>query len=137
MRNARKYTDNQQSSLPTTKLCYFCGNNRHPRNACPAQETVCHKCQKQGHFAKVCKSNRLLAATKSDDMLAMISAGALNCLSYAIWKVEINGQNLSALIDTGSLDNFINKYIVDKYQTSYTKSSGSVSMASSSLRTKI
>ena len=43
MHNSRKYTNNQQSSPPTTKLCYFCGNNRHPRSACPAQETVCHK----------------------------------------------------------------------------------------------
>ena len=34
MRNERKYTDNQQYSPPTTKLCYFCGNNRHPRSAC-------------------------------------------------------------------------------------------------------
>ena len=105
---------------------YFWGNNRHPRSACPAQETVCHKCQKQGYFAKVCKSNRSLAATKSDDMLAIISAGTLNSLSYAIRKVKINGQNFSALIDTGSSDNFINKYIVDKYQIPYTKSSGSV-----------
>ena len=43
----------------------------------------------------------------------------------------------SALIDKGSSDNFINKYIVDNYQIPYTKSSGSVSMALSSLSTKI
>ena len=66
-----------------------------------------------------------------------LRAGALNSLSYAIRKVGINGQSFSALIDTGSSDNFINKYIVDKYQMPYAKSSGSVSMASSSLRTKI
>ena len=133
MRNAKKYTDNQQSSPPTIKLCYFCGNNRHPPRTCPAQETVCHKCQKQGHFAKVCNTNRSLAVTKSDDKLAMITAGALNSLSYAIRKVEINEQSFSALTDTGSSENFINKYIVDKYQIPYTKRSGSVSMASSSL----
>ena len=39
-RNARKYADNQQSSPPTTKLCYFCGKNRHPRNVCPAQNCL-------------------------------------------------------------------------------------------------
>ena len=135
--NSRKYTDNKLTLPPSTKLCYFCGNNRHPRSACPAQETTCHKCQKRGHFAKVCKSNKSLAVTKSDDILAMISAGTTNCLSYAIRKVEINGWNFSALIDTGSSDNFINKYIVDNFQIPYTKSSGSVSMALSSLSTKI
>jgi hypothetical protein len=137
MRDTRKYVDNQQTSSQISKTCYFCGNNRHPRSICPARDTVCHKCQKKGHFAKVCKSNRLLAVTESDDMSAMISAGAPNCLSHAIRKVEINGHSLTTLIDTGSSDNFINKYIVNKYQIPYIKSSGSVSMASSSLKTKI
>ena len=50
----------------------------------------------------MCKLNRSLNVTKSDDMSAMISAGTLNSLSYAIQKMEINGQNFSALIDTGS-----------------------------------
>ena len=36
--------------------CYFCGNNRHPRSKCPAKDGTCAKCQKKGHYAKVCQS---------------------------------------------------------------------------------
>ena len=41
----------------TTSLsCYFCGNNRHPRSKCPAKDATCDKCQRKGHYAKVCQS---------------------------------------------------------------------------------
>ena len=34
----------------------FCGNNRHPRKNCQAGEAFCNKCEKKGHFRKVCQS---------------------------------------------------------------------------------
>lgn len=32
--------------------CFFCGYNRHPRNQCPAEESLCLKCEEE-HYVKV------------------------------------------------------------------------------------
>ena len=37
--------------------CYFCGYDMHPRKRCPARDSTCDKCQRRGHFAKVCRAN--------------------------------------------------------------------------------
>ena len=37
-------------------IVIFCGQNRHPRKNCPAREAFCNKCEKKGHFAKICQS---------------------------------------------------------------------------------
>ena len=38
--------------------CFFCGNSNNPRSRCPARDAVCSKCQKKGHFAKVCRGKK-------------------------------------------------------------------------------
>ena len=35
--------------------CFFCGNSKYPGSKCPARDVICNKCQKRGHFAKVCR----------------------------------------------------------------------------------
>ena len=35
--------------------CFFCGNSKHTRSKCPAKDAICNKCQKRGHFVKVCR----------------------------------------------------------------------------------
>ena len=78
-------------STSSKSYCYFCGRTNHPRLRCPARNSICHKCNKKGHFASVCKSrnNRraggsaAAAATETpssdlsddgeDDVLAMIT----------------------------------------------------------------
>jgi len=36
--------------------CYFCGQEKHPRQRCPAKDVNCSGCGKKGHFAKVCRA---------------------------------------------------------------------------------
>jgi len=57
-----KSSDHQADNLagataePTSFSCYFCGNSKHPRSKCPAKDATCAKCQKKGHYARVCQS---------------------------------------------------------------------------------
>ncbi|XP_065677467.1 uncharacterized protein LOC124808611 [Hydra vulgaris] len=42
--------------------CWNCGNQIHAKAVCPARESICFKCEKVGHFAKLCKSSKLTTA---------------------------------------------------------------------------
>jgi len=42
-----------------SKKCYFCGYNYHARTNCPAKESVCYKCNKVGHFSRMCRSKNI------------------------------------------------------------------------------
>ena len=110
--------DEKVTLASVKQLCYFCGNNRHPRSKCPARTVQCNKCQKLGHFAKVCRSSDNSVSTKSsaalfDPILATVSVGTPSCLSNAVKELKISGYTMTALIDTGSSENFISKNIVE------------------------
>ena len=52
----RRETDKRPGEQNTSqRKCGRCGSNHPPRN-CPAFGKTCRKCQKQNHFARVCKS---------------------------------------------------------------------------------
>ena len=130
----------------TNELCYFCGNNRHPRSKCPAREVDCNKCGKKGHFAKVCKSskpvnnsnNGTIASTNFQDTLASIISGNTgNGLSKSICTILINNSKVNALIDSGSMDSFIHPKLVDKMSLTVSNVDAKVQMASTSLCSKI
>lgn len=120
-------------------VCFFCGFSRHPRPKCPAREAMCHKCHKKGHFAKVCRANastRASASTHSSDhatLATVTSAATPNSLSKAVVKVFIKGTEVDGLIDSGSSESFINLDLVKRLSLTLHHSSGTVSMASTSL----
>lgn len=37
-------------------MCIRCGKSPHPRDACPAKDITCRRCQKIGHFAAMCRT---------------------------------------------------------------------------------
>ena len=52
----------QQTSGPAAishSQCPYCGGNFHPRERCHAKNATCFKCQKRGHFDRVCCSTRV------------------------------------------------------------------------------
>ena len=66
-----------------------------------------------------------------------VSAGAPGCLKRAVKDILVNGHKMSALIDTGSSENFISRSIVEKINLPFEKGSGTVSMATSSTSSNI
>ena len=51
-----------------TEKCFFCGKKKQPRSRCPARGVECYKCQKKGHFAKVCRSITSSAVEVSESL---------------------------------------------------------------------
>ena len=114
--------------------CYFCGGSRHPRYQCPARNSNCHKCSKQGHFAKVCRSAQGTSTSPNQAAaLSAISAATPDQLKNATVGILIDGKEATALIDTGSTESFISQDYTVKQRLKVIPVTGFVSMANSSL----
>ncbi|KAL7639654.1 UNVERIFIED_CONTAM: hypothetical protein RMT77_010157 [Armadillidium vulgare] len=103
------------ASVPNTgkTLCYFCGGDRHSRSACPARNATCRKCQKLGHYARVCRC-KTGNAVSAFSVLACVP----DVLKKSFIDVTLNGRNVNALIDTGSSENFVSEAIVQRLKIS-------------------
>ncbi len=88
--------------------CYFCGNSKHSPHKCPAKEAVSQSCQKEGHFANVCRSNP--ASTRSEQSilasvyptLATVLSSPPPTLLKSSTQVTINCVSAKALVDSCS-----------------------------------
>ena len=124
--------------------CYFCGYRKHPRHKCPAREATCRRCQKKGHFAKVCKSQPAsnqaehggTAASMYPTLAAVSSSSTPPTLLKSSTKVAINGVSARALVDSCSSESFIHPRIVGALKLRKYSSPKSISMAQSSLSAK-
>ena len=51
---SQKPPDSQPSWYPPK--CRRCGKGSHPRQYCPARDSICHRCNRKGHYAPQCLS---------------------------------------------------------------------------------
>jgi hypothetical protein len=105
---------NHSTAAVRTGRCFFCGNDRHPRDICPAKDVVCRSCGKKGHYQRVCKSRPARGSTNSVVSTPTLASITPRCLQKSFTKVEINGVELNALVDTGSSLSFINQTFVKR-----------------------
>ena len=105
------------TSSSKCRRCFFCGSSSiHRRIKCPAFNATCQICAKKGHFANVCRSNKLNSnavvsesTTNTITESATISAASPSSLRKATVPIKVNDVPAEALIDTGSSVSFINK----------------------------
>ena len=102
----------EEHSAAIIRKCKYCGNNKHPRKFCPAQDVVCFNCSKRGHFLKVCGLK--IETTERPDASTASLFGLepdFHSLTYSKVnrKVSINGVEANALIDTGSTLSHLSK----------------------------
>ena len=119
------------------KKCYFCGENAHARNNCPAREAICHKCGKPGHFACACKSK---STSGSVAMVFKSSVMATKSnipqgLDQAATAVTINGKCVNALVDSCSTESYISEKMAKELGLKIHPSSKGITMAQKSLNT--
>ena len=111
---AKKRTLAAAATETTSPSCYFYGNNRHPRSKCPAKDATCAKCQKKGHYAKVCQSkaaSKVSAAMHSPVIATTQSSGSL---SKSTATIIIGKLQVKVLFDSGSTESFIHPNLVKK-----------------------
>ncbi|XP_065658048.1 uncharacterized protein LOC136082565 [Hydra vulgaris] len=121
--------------------CIYCGNQPHnqlnqtsARKNCLAQNVTCFKCGKKGHFSKVClgwtikKTHSVTAAVHKSSLCTVLS-GCPESLFHTSVVVKINGESLTALIDSCISDNFISKKIIDTLKIETLPSKRKISMA--------
>ena len=107
--------------------CLWCGGSRHNRISCPANNSICKKCSKKGHWASVCLSKQHLTLSKKtprsmtaaldlntreelnesghQDTVATVLAATST--SNGLVTASINGFSINALIDSGSDLSFV------------------------------
>ncbi|XP_063586309.1 uncharacterized protein LOC134763680 [Penaeus indicus] len=74
------------SSKPS-KTCVYCNGDPHPRSKCPAQNSKCNYCGKQGHFEKACIGKKRQKSKKS---VYVVEASDDSDYSYDMSSVSVS-----------------------------------------------
>ena len=91
----------QTSNIRQKSICLSCGSKEHYRSQCRCRNVTCHKCNKEGHIAKVCHSKASMNKFKVNTTSLLSST--LNAGDYAIQiPIHINGLQVNFEFDTGS-----------------------------------
>lgn len=65
-RSRKTESHNNKKEVKEKELCFFCGYPRHARSNCPARNHECKKCNKHGHWERVCQNTQILGAFQSN-----------------------------------------------------------------------
>jgi len=136
VREELSVSDLTATSAAVDTKCFFCSYSKHPRSKCPARDAMWNKCQKRGHYAKVCRSSQIPTSTTNamtyrPNLASVTSAGIPTALSKATTEILINGIKTEGLIDSGSSESFIHPNIVKRQSLPINPLSNEVLMASS------
>ena len=129
------------------KKCFFCGYNYHTRIKCPAKDSVCHNCEKIGHFSRICRSksktkeksqiNSAALNLRVINRAAITPSAAARSLTKSCIETKLNGFSADALVDSGSTDSFVHPSVVEKCGLVVQSSKETVSLAASSRKALI
>ena len=139
-----KPTATKQASMTTTiRQCFFCSRAYHKRRYCPAINSTCFSCGKIGHFSRVCRSNngsgKRLKSTNQSVALSLASLTSMACPENSLRSailVNLNGKNLTALIDSGSSESYITSKVFKGQRLKVYPSRNKIQMASSAIKMK-
>ncbi|CAF5082520.1 unnamed protein product [Rotaria sp. Silwood1] len=100
--------DKQSTNVHHKSSCSSCGPTDHPRSKCRFRHVTCHKCNKEGHIAKVCRSQ----ATSNKNNINTINAVTYHQIidehPFQI-PIQIDDLTVTFELDTGSPITIINE----------------------------
>lgn len=136
--DSSKPTDVGDVCAVTVKRCYFCGSPYHQRRNCPAKDATCRKCNKLGHFARVCRSMEHAVVTKPGRSAnVLLCSTDVSALSQAVMTIILEGKPCLALVDSGSTDNFISSDFAMKHKLELHPCERRVTMAANDRSSRI
>ena len=91
------------SQFSTHDKCQRCGKiPHHNRQNCPAQDAVCRKCKKKGHYEVVCRSAKVIGAVQEEDFLFLGGISSSEKENPWVTTVKLNQSEIQFKIDTGA-----------------------------------
>ena len=111
--------------------CCYCGESSHDRKLCPARHVKCGFCSKPGHFRSVCRKLARLSTPQPVLSAAVLNQVGRHPLTRTIIPVLVNGTELSALIDTGSTNTYMDSKLAKHLRLPTTPHSFSINLAAS------
>ena len=129
------------------KKCYFCGRPYNRRANCSAREVRWFSSEKTGHFSRVCETKTTeFNKNNSDEAVNFLTSPSSLFLTHAVacpgslaissLRVYINGTKLTALVDSGSSESYINSNASKKLRLKIIPSNHSLQMASVAIKVK-
>ncbi len=108
-RNYRQPPSQQHQQQASKLNCRWCGSSsQHKRPDCPAHDVTCHKCDKEGHFARVCRSTNGPSAVHNIDCDASaesdVFCDAVEGTNSTAWyaTITVDNSDITFKLDTGS-----------------------------------
>ncbi|XP_041983368.1 uncharacterized protein LOC121736323 isoform X2 [Aricia agestis] len=105
--------------------CKRCGTN-HKSRECPAFNKPCAKCNKNGHFAKMCHTQKKYQIKQKNRVNAVeessissedeVYISAINAGGNKDWteKIQVGNVQFTAKLDTGAQCNVLPRHLIDK-----------------------
>ena len=139
------------SSASHSRSCYSCVRSFHQQNHCLAKEVTCYSCGKRGHYSKVFRSKSQvpretksrqrqtasISVGESTTNLCSVTASCPASLSPASVQASINVSFLTALVDSGSSESYMNSNVCAKLKLDvYPTAARQVQMASTAMKIK-
>ncbi len=89
--NQKKQSPVHPQEKGTTDKCKWRGNGKHNRSSCPARNSTCNKCNKRGHFAKVCLSYNSHEIEEDTEEIHSNETymGEVNSITDDFWSVDV------------------------------------------------
>ena len=91
----------KQAPPSTTIKCDCCGKSpSHPKQSCPARDSVCRKCSKKGHREAACRTKVVAEVEKQHVFLTEVGSeitGGFWCIT-----LSVNNSPITFKIDTGA-----------------------------------